>query len=234
MSTVHPSFLALDRAALGDTPEEVRAHLASCPRCAGHVEALGRPPPVPSWAVALAHEPPRPPSLLARLAPWGVAALAAGLALVLWVPHGTETLPAPMAGLRSKGSPAVALYVKTGDAVRLWDGEAPVTEGDLLRLKVMPEGFRWLTVAAAEGDSWQVRSWQVLHEGPVPERGETLLPTSWRVEPGEQPERLLVVLSHAPVPSESLASLHEQPARTEALWVLPLTLSKPSSEPVSP
>jgi hypothetical protein len=229
MSTAHPSFLALDRAALGDMPEEVRAHLASCPRCAGHVDALGRPPPVPSWAVALAHEPPRTASLLARLAPWGVAALAAGLALVLWVPRATETLPAPRAGLRSKGSPAVALYVKTGDAVRLWDGEAPVAEGDLLRLKVMPEGFRWLTVAAADGGSWQV-----LHEGPVPERGETLLPTSWRVEPGEQPEQLLVVLSHAPVPASSLAPLHEEPARTEALWVLPLTLSKPSPEPVSP
>jgi hypothetical protein len=232
MSTSHPSFLALDRAALGDMTEEVRTHLASCPRCAGHVDALGRPPPVPSWAVALANEPPRTPSILARLAPWGVAALAAGLALVLWVPRTTETLPAPMAGLRSKGNPAVALYVKTGDAVRLWDGESPVAEGDLLRLKVMPEGFRWLTVAAAEGDSWQVRSWQVLHEGPVPERGETLLPTSWRVEPGEQPERLLVVLGHEPVPAESLASLHEEPARTEALWVLPLTLSKPSPKPI--
>jgi hypothetical protein len=229
MSTSHPSFLALDRAALGDMTEEVRAHLASCPPCAGHVDALGRPPPVPSWAVALSHEPPRAPSLLARLAPWGVAALAAGLALVLWVPRDTETLRAPMAGLRSKGSPAVALYVKTGDAVRLWDGDSPVAEGDLLRLKVMPEGFTWLTVAAAEGDSWQV-----LHEGPVPERGETLLPTSWRVEPGEQPERLLVILGHAPIPAESLAPLHEAPTRTETLWVLPLTLSKPSSEPVSP
>ncbi|WP_375766882.1 hypothetical protein NR798_35080 [Archangium gephyra] len=226
MSTAHPSFLTLDRAALGDMTEEVRAHLASCPRCAGHVDALGRPPPVPSWAVALAHEPPRAPSLLARLAPWGVAALAAGLALVLWVPRDMETRPASMAGLRSKGSPAVALYVKTGDAVRLWDGESLVAEGDLLRLKVMPEGFRWLTVAAAEGDSWQV-----LHEGPVPERGETLLPTSWRVEPGARSERLLVVLSHAPVPAESLASLHEEPTRTEALWVLPLTLSKSSSQP---
>ncbi|HYO70415.1 MAG TPA: hypothetical protein VEU33_30480, partial [Archangium sp.] len=164
------------------------------------------------------------------LAPWGVAALAAGLALVLWVPRPTtETLPAPMAGLRSKGSPAVALYVKTGDAVRLWDGESAVAEGDLLRLKVMPEGFTWLTVAAAEGGTWQV-----LHEGPLPERGETLLPTSWRVEPGEQPERLLVVLSHAPVPAESLVSLHAEPARTDALWVLPFTLSKPSSQPPSP
>ncbi|MFE8596441.1 zf-HC2 domain-containing protein [Archangium violaceum] len=231
MSTSHPSFLALDRAALGDMTEEVRAHLASCPRCAGHVDSLGRPPPVPSWAVALANEPPRrAPSLLARMAPWGVAALAAGLALVLWVPRtATETLPAPMAGLRSKGSPAVALYVKTGDAVRLWDGESPVAGGDLLRLKVMPEGFTWLTVAAAEGDSWQV-----LHEGPVPERGETLLPTSWRVEPGEQPERLLVVLGHAPVPTGSLASLHEEPMRNESLWVLPLSLSKPSSQPASP
>jgi hypothetical protein len=230
MSTSHPSFLALDRAALGDMTEEVRAHLASCPRCAGHVDSLGLPPPVPSWAVALANEPPRrTPSFLARLAPWGVAALAAGLALVLWVPRASETFPAPMAGLRSKGSPAVALYVKTGDAVRLWDGESPVAEGDLLRLKVMPEGFTWLTVAAADGDSWQV-----LHEGPVPERGETLLPTSWRVEPGAQPERLLVVLSHAPVPPESVAPLHEEPARTGSLWVLPLTLSKPSSQPPSP
>lgn len=230
MSTSHPSFLALDRAALGDMTEEVRAHLASCPRCAGHVDSLGRPPPVPSWAVALANEPPRrAPSLLSRLAPWGVAALAAGLALVLWVPRTTETLPGPMAGLRSKGSPAVALYVKTGDSVRLWDGESPVAEGDLLRLKVMPEGFTWLTVAAADGDTWQV-----LHEGPLPERGELLLPTSWRVEPGAEPERLLVVLGHAPVPSESLASLHEAPMRDESLWVLPLTLSKPSSQPASP
>jgi hypothetical protein len=180
--------------------------------------------------VALANEPPRrAPSLLSRLAPWGVAALAAGLALVLWVPRTTETLPGPMAGLRSKGSPAVALYVKTGDSVRLWDGESPVAEGDLLRLKVMPEGFTWLTVAAADGDTWQV-----LHEGPLPERGELLLPTSWRVEPGAEPERLLVVLGHAPVPSESLASLHEAPMRDESLWVLPLTLSKPSSQPASP
>ncbi|MCY1075955.1 hypothetical protein [Archangium lansingense] len=229
MSTSHPSFLALDRAALGDMTEEVKAHLASCPRCAGHVDAVGRPPPVPSWAVALANETPRPTSFLARLAPWGVAALAASLALVLWVPREAETPRAPMVGLRSKGNPAVALYVKTGDTVRLWDGESPVAEGDLLRLKVMPEGFTRLTVAAAEGDSWQV-----LHEGPVPERGETLLPMSWRVEPGEQSERLLIVLSHAPVPTESLASLHEEPARTESLWVLPLTLSKPSSKPISP
>jgi hypothetical protein len=234
MSTSHPSFLALDRASLGDMTEEVRAHLASCARCAGHVDALGRPPPVPSWAVALAHETPRPRSLLARLAPWGVAALAAGLALVLWVPRDARTLRAPLearegVGLRAKGNPAVALYVKTGDTVRLWDGESPVAEGDLLRLKVMPEGFTRLTVAAAEGDSWQV-----LHEGPVPERGETLLPMSWRVEPGEQPERLLVVFSHAPLHPESLSPLYEEPARTGALWVLPLTLSKPSSKPHSP
>ncbi|MFY0564211.1 hypothetical protein ACN28E_10200 [Archangium lansingense] len=57
---------------------------------------------------------------------------------------------------------------------------------------------------------------------------------SWRVEPGEQPERLLVVLGHDPIPTESLAPLHEEPARTESLWVLPLTLSKPSSKPLSP
>ncbi|MFY0564212.1 hypothetical protein ACN28E_10205 [Archangium lansingense] len=80
-----------------------------------------------------------------------MAALAASLALVLWVPREVETPRTPMVGLRSKGNPAVALYVKTGDTVRLWDGESPVAEGDLLRLKVMPEGFTRLTVAAAEG-----------------------------------------------------------------------------------
>jgi hypothetical protein len=223
MSAPHPSFLALDRAVLGDMTEEVRAHLATCSRCSEHVAAVGRPPPVPAWATALADTP--RPSRAARWMPWGLGALAALLALVLWVPREAEE---PRSRLRIKGGPAVALYVKQGETndapVRLWDGESPVAPGELLRLKVMPEGFTWLTVAAADGDSWQV-----LHEGPVPERGETLLPTSWRVEPGEAPERLLIVLGHAPLSPESLSRLADDAPRTGTQWVFPLTLPKPSS-----
>ncbi|WP_257456467.1 zf-HC2 domain-containing protein [Archangium lipolyticum] len=222
MSAPHPSFLALDRAAAGDMTEEIRAHLASCPRCAGHVDAMGRPPPVPSWVTSLADEPRRPSPLL-RWVPWGAGALAAVLALVLWVPRGLEETPSPMTGIRAKGGPAVALYVKHGDSVRLWDGTSPVAPGDLLRLKVMPEGFTWLTVAAPEGGSWQV-----LHEGPLSAQGETLLPTSWRVEPGDQPERLLVVLGHEPLAPESLSRLDTEAPRTTEVWVLPLTLTQTS------
>jgi hypothetical protein len=173
---------------------------------------------VPSWVSALADEP-RRPSPLPRWASWGVGALAALLALVLWVPRGPEETRSPLSGIRAKGGPAMALYVKHGDSVRLWDGMSPVASGDLLRLKVMPEGFTWLTVAAAEGTSWQV-----LHEGPLSAQGETLLPTSWRVEPGEQPERLLVVLAHEPLPSDSLSRLDAEAPRTDDVWVFPLTL----------
>lgn len=224
MSSPHPSFLALDRAALGDMTEEVRAHLATCPRCAGHVSAVGRPPPVPAWVTGLA-DTPRKPSWTSRWMPWGLGAMAALLALMLWVPREPQE---PRSGLRIKGGPAVALYVKRGEQqdapVRLWDGESPVAPGELLRLKVTPEGFTWLTVAAADGGSWQV-----LHEGPVPERGETLLPTSWRVEPGDAPERLLVVLGHEPLSPESLASLADEAPRTGTQWVLSFALPKPSA-----
>jgi hypothetical protein len=49
----HPSFLELDRAALGQGAPLTADHVKGCPRCQAHLKTLEEPIAVPAWATAL-------------------------------------------------------------------------------------------------------------------------------------------------------------------------------------
>src|SRR2546423_8709392 len=114
----HPSFLELDMHALGASNTAIAAHVQSCARCQAHCSRL-QPPPLPGWAQKLAQEK-RCFGSWSRV--WRLAALCAAAVVVLVILP--KSLRRPEPGV--KGSPSVAVYMKRGAAVRLWDGEEPV------------------------------------------------------------------------------------------------------------
>ncbi len=179
----HPSFLELDRIALGvDAASATRTHLATCQRCRLHVERLSHHEPVPAWVRELA------PSRPARR--WwmvgGGFALAAALALVLLVFVRHEPEPSYTT---VKGAPTVAVHIKRGDEVFIWDGVEPVMPGDRLRLEVATTEHRRVQVLTA-GDV-------VLFDAPLPATGSLLLPAAWEVDGAPGAEVLTVVLTDA-------------------------------------
>ncbi len=230
----HPSFLALDRAALGEASAEVKAHLAQCPRCAEHVATVSRPAPVPTWVSELANEPPPRATrgwlrglALATCGALAVAILV--LALPDLAPNGTPASwpqggsSEVLLGNPSGGNtPAVTLSVQRGAALQPWDGRSPVQAGDELRLRVVtPEGFSHVTVAVADGSTWRVLSAQ-----PVQPGRPLQLPTEsrWEVRGDGESERLLVVFSNGPVDLAQASQWHAGPQRTPSLWTLAFTL----------
>jgi hypothetical protein len=198
----HPSFLELDRLALGETTGG--EHIADCARCRDHIDRLKRPEPVPAWVGGLPARRPR------WTWAWGGGlALAAAVVLFLVVrPDGGEEFTTV------KGSPTVAVHIKRGDEVMLWDGVQPVLPGDRLRLEVAPDGFRYLQVFTA-GEV-------LLYQGALPERGPTLVPKAWEVDDRPGPETLIVVMSAGPVTAASLAR-DPEPGIWRTTLILPKT-----------
>ena len=153
-SSSHPSFLELDRHALGVGRPDTPAHVASCETCRARLGQADPAPSVPAWALRLDA---RPRARFAwasspRLRPlgWGVTAFAC--ALVLWIATGHLRTRATGIGadtdtyVGTKGGPDIWLYVKRGERVELWNGSDPVHPGDLLRLKVQPDRYRHVSV----------------------------------------------------------------------------------------
>ncbi len=235
----HPSFLALDRAALGEASAEVRAHLKECPRCAEHVAAVSRPAPVPTWVSELGDAPP-PRATKGWL--WGLglaacAALAVAIVVALVLPERAPSrVPATwpqrdssevlLSNPRGGSPPTVTLSIQRGEELRPWDGRSPVQAGDGLRFRVSPEGFSHVTVAAADGTTWRV-----LHARPVQPGLPVLLPPEarWEVRGDRESERLLVVFSDKPVDLSQASQWHAVPQRTDSLWTLGWTL--PTRQP---
>lgn len=209
ITTGHPSFLELDRLALGDGTVAARHHLESCVDCRGYVGRLGLAPPIPAWVRGLPRERPRARWRVL----WALPAVASLAALALFV------LPREEMAVRSKGAPAVVLYIKHGEKVTPWDGHRSVATGDLLRLEVAPGSFGYVTVYTGHDAR------QVLYAGALTEAKPVLLPAGWEVDASPQAEILHVALSRGPLLAADAARL-EAPVRDADLWRLDLTVPK--------
>jgi hypothetical protein len=219
--TGHASQYALDRAALGAPADPaLAAHLRGCERCARIVAERRAAGEVPAWVAQLKVRPtPVPRARWWRRLRWllpipAVAALAAAL-LLAYLPREDG------AGLRAKGGPAVALWVKRGEAVSPWDGKSALRPGDRVRLAVRGAGFTHVSIAslAPSGDPTP------LYRGTVEREGETVLPLSFRVEPGGPAEVLSVILASRPIDDGEHATAAGAAAR-RGLWTTRIEIRK--------
>ena len=105
----HPSFLQLDRFTLGSGDVEISEHLRDCQPCNAHFGRCALPVAVPAWAREL--EKPRGRKWL-----WSALALTSLAALPLVMLRSSQPL------VTAKGSPSVAVYLRRGEQVSLWDG----------------------------------------------------------------------------------------------------------------
>jgi len=224
MSTSHPSFLELDRIVLGATPsEQVREHLASCPRCSAHVENARRADAVPAWAKGLEGRA-RPTATRRWLWAGGFASAAAAAAIVLLAVR-TPTREDGAGPTTAKGSASVAVHIKRGNRVALWDGHSKVMPEDALRLEVRPDGQRYVAVFAERASGGSTH-YLPLYAAPLPDSEEaTVLPKAWKVDAEPGPETIVIVMSNAPVTEEKLRQGTQQLVR-EGAWVRRLTLEK--------
>jgi hypothetical protein len=220
--SAHPSYLELDLAVLGAADAATAAHVETCERCRAHLGRAQQPLPLPEWARALGQERrSRWPSWVRAPKLVGLFALAATAAfLVIARPR-----PAGREELGAKGSPSVAVYVKRGAGVSLWDGRAQLSPGDSVQLKVAPEEFRRIAVASLEAGALTE-----LYAGPLAVRQTSLLPQSWTLDARPGREVLLLVFSQAPLSSAELQAALVQLPRTRERWATLLELPKNGGE----
>src|SRR5262249_34179578 len=107
--------------------------------------------------------------------------------------HETEMVRAKAA------QPAVAIHVKRGERVALWDGQSPVHPGDRLRIEVAAEGYRHVRVTTGT----ELGGTTVLYEGVLPAERSWLLPLSFEVNEKGSTETLDIVLSEGRVSGKS-------------------------------
>lgn len=218
----HPSFLELDRSALGQGAPATAEHVRGCPRCQAHLRKLEEPLALPAWARELGRpEPARRPNFWV-LALFGGAAAAGAAAVLLLSPARPRPRDIALHGtlVAAKGSPAVALYVKRGEQVSLWDGHAPVQAGDRLQLEVSGEGFSQLLIATPGGFA------QPMFAGALDASRPMLVPKSWRVDESPGPETLDVVLSAAALSVDEASAAVVSHRRDAQVWTTELTLPK--------
>ena len=164
-----PSDLALDRARAGEGDDaeraRVRQHVAGCPRCRAHGQAIDEAArALPLRRVDGESRQVSPgPGIERRSPPWvrlasgrgRAAALALAAAAAGWIVW-AHVARGPVAtssddGHRSKGGPRLGLFVKSGDRVRQGaDGEV-VAPGDTLRFAVTATTNRWVAVLSRDG-----------------------------------------------------------------------------------
>jgi len=186
---LHPSFLELDRLALNTGAAETERHTASCAACAAHLRTIRlSPTAAPAWA----RRPSRP--RIPFLPTFGaLAAVCAASVVFILVPREDDAL-----AVRAKAAaPSVAVYVKRGDRVSLWDGLSPLQAGDAVRLEVTPSGYThlWVTTPVADAGARA----RVLYRGELPPAGTTVLPVSWRLDGDSGAEVLDVTLAKRPL-----------------------------------
>jgi hypothetical protein len=215
--SAHPSSLQLDALSLGAGEASTAAHVKECARCAAHLSRVEQNLPVPSWVGELGSSQRgrlRRRFWLYRWSLVAVVVVAGGAALVRLKPRTAEQLDPG-----AKGTPSIAVYIKRGGAVSLWDGQAPVQPGDAVQLKVAAEGYSRVTVSAVqEGMLTQ------LYAGPA--AGETLLPRSWTVDDAPGPEVMLVAFSRSPLSKAGQEAALASLPRTREIWATRLQLAK--------
>jgi len=126
----------------GDAALRIRAHAASCDDCGGllgQAEAVARSFAVERPALRL-------PGRRAIRAAAGVAALAAGVALVVSAPWRGDP-----DGVQTKGRPSLGVFVSHGGELRRGvDGEV-VAPGDRLQPVVTMQRAGWIAITAVDG-----------------------------------------------------------------------------------
>jgi hypothetical protein len=209
----HPSFLQLDRFALGAANPQVAAHVEDCATCRAQVSRAQQSPPVPAWVGEI-----RTAKRLRRAWWLGGLGAVAAVAVVLMIAMRPPRLDGDTG---AKGAPSVAIYVKRGEAISLWDGRAPFAPGEAFRVKISPQGFERVAIASLRGDALTE-----LYAAPVNARGESVLPPSWTLDSEPGPEVLLLVFSHAPLSEDGLRGAAARLPRTREVWATRLTLTK--------
>jgi hypothetical protein len=223
----HPSYLALDRASLGEPPPELTAHLETCVECRDYVAALVAPPPASGFAhVQRRIKAERRSKLRSSFMLLLPAAAAAGTLLFVGLrpqpalpvgPHGEQ----PYVG--TKGFTSVWIYVKHGTNTELWDGRRPLFAGDRLRLKLDPGRFRHVAVYSVQGPDTPT----LLYAGNVTPAESTTLPEAWEVDGEPDAERLVVAFSDEALQPAWPDWLQGKAA--PGVTVLPFVLPKSSS-----
>lgn len=179
--TEHPSFLALDRHALGDPTPTVTSHLDTCAVCRAHVEAVMVAAPIPARVLEL-RPTPAPRWFELRWLQVLVPLVATAVLAVVLINR------APDDDMRAKGSPTAVAWVKRGDEVSAWTG-APLVPGDAVRFQVVLEHFTRVTVIDATSKT-------VLYEAVVTK--ETTTP-AWTLDAAPGGDVVWVVLSNEAV-----------------------------------
>ncbi len=210
--TPHPSFFALDAFAVSTTRDPaIDAHVASCAQCAGHLDTLRQPEPIPLWVPKL--EPRRNRAPFALIA--GALACAAAIALVVLgrdPADETTTL---------RGGPSVGIYIQREGHVFLWDGAQSVRAGDAIRLKVAPDGAAHVAVYSRAGSDLRP-----LVSMPIARNGETLLPRAWRVDGSGGAEEIVVAFSDGELALERVEAAVERGDPPEGTFIRSYVLPK--------
>jgi hypothetical protein len=194
-TTIHPSFLALDRAHLGHGSTDVLAHLDGCEECRRHFELLANPGTTSGFASvqqAIAKQRGFPFAWV-----WGSVSLAAvACSLFLFVGrHQPDAGRGEEVYLGSKGFLSVWIYVKRGSETELWDGKKPLASGDRVRLKVDPGKYHRVEVYSVSTD----RNPTQIYAGAATPGQSMTLPDAWEVDDSPAAERLFVVFGDAPI-----------------------------------
>jgi hypothetical protein len=228
----HPSFLELDRAALGQGAPLTADHVKGCPRCQAHLKTLEEPIAVPAWATALRRpQPERKPSWWA-LVLLGAAAAAGATAVFLFSPTRPHPhdLATPTVGtlVAAKGSPSVAIYLLRDERISLWDGHTPIQPGDRIELQVSGEGLDHVLVATPGGFA------RPLFSADIDPKQQVLLPQSWLVDDSPGAEGLVVVMSASQLSADEASAAVAVHRRDARVWTTELTLPKAPKAPQAP
>ncbi len=200
----HPSPFALDTFHVDSTAQpKLAEHITACAQCQDYLGSYPSVAMTPSIAQLRATP---------RRSRWWWAMLAApAMASVLFF-----TVPSTENGIRAKGLPSVAVYVKHGADVALWDGERSIAAGDSLRLRVTGAGYHFVAVEDAQGD--------VLYQGDI--GAELLLPVSFAADAAGDEEKLVVILTSKNATPETMDKARTTPLRGATVWSTILVLPK--------
>jgi hypothetical protein len=227
----HPSFLALDRAALGSQTAATTRHLAECARCRAHVDSIAAAPALPAEVVRPRRPQPVRP-LPARRAWLGGLTASAAVAVVVLLVLLPREQPTPIAVPfqadprfdTAKGGRAVGVYVRRGRHTFLWNGSEPIQPGDAIRLKLVPDGMSEVHVFSEADDPR--RTLTLLHRATIPRDRDTLLDAAWQIDAAGAREVLVVVLSRSPLSPTGARDAARSGRMGEDVWVARLVLAK--------
>jgi hypothetical protein len=237
---VHPSYLELDRFALGAPGAlATAAHVGACDRCRRHVETLREAPAVPSGLRDRLASPATDSPLDGprRWPGWfrgpriGAVGLAGALAVgaLVWIAREPR---APVVGYDGvKGLPSVWIYVKRDNELGLWDGERPLEPRDRLRLKIDPQDLTHVDVFTRdEANGGAPGALSPIFDGRLQPGVVTTLPAAWQLDGNSPRESLIVVLSHDGV-SPSAAQRFLRDGAPAGVWLRRFDLHRSAAHP---